>query len=83
MSSENKPKLYKVAQAGQPPRLIRAMNRAGALGHAAKTTFVVSLADPFECATLGKDGVVPEDATAKDPEPELDLGGEPNTPPAE
>lgn len=71
--SEIRPKLYKVAQAGQAPRLILAKNRAGALSHAAKSAFVVTLADPLDCATLGAQGIVPEDAT-RDPEETEDAG---------
>jgi hypothetical protein len=59
-----KPKLYKVAQAGQPPRLILAANKPTALAHAAKSTFVVTLADPMDCAKLGAAGIVAEDSTA-------------------
>jgi len=63
MSTEIKPKLYKVAQAGQPPRLILAKNRAGALGHAAKSAFVVTLAEPIDAVKLGAEGVEIEDST--------------------
>jgi hypothetical protein len=76
--SEIRPKLYQAAQAGQPPRLILSKNRAGALSHAAKSAFVVTLADPIEAVKLGAAGVEIEDATLDTDS--TDAGGEGGVP---